>query len=385
MQGHAHIRTLPHIGMNTETQPLLDSIMDGHGEPRIIDDVWISYLSAGGVKAGPLTTGFGANDEKIGPELTFGIYMQQRLGEPILIIKAAWGGKSINTDFRPPGAGPYVFDQAVLDRMTEQGKDVETIKAEKESATGVFYRQTIDHVQSVLANIGSVYPDYDAEQGYELAGLVWFQGWNDMVDGGTYPQRGEPGGYDAYSEVLTHLIRDIRRDLSTPDLPVVIGVMGVGGPTDQYGPEQQRYKDTHQSFRDAMAAPAELPEFKGNVVAVLTENHWDQELAALVARDEAIRGRVNKAMREGKLEALAAQINEGLSEDQRLVRDDLRIGSRRFDQVILKRLQSEEFSPRELEILRSGKSNAAYHYLGCAKIMAGIGKAFAEAMPVVDD
>ena len=28
------------------------------------------------------------------------------LGEPILIIKAAWGGKSLHTDFRPPSAGP---------------------------------------------------------------------------------------------------------------------------------------------------------------------------------------------------------------------------------------------------------------------------------------
>ena len=30
---------------------------------------------------------------------------------------------------------------------------------------------------------------YDAAQGYELAGFAWFQGWNDMVDGGTYPNQ----------------------------------------------------------------------------------------------------------------------------------------------------------------------------------------------------
>jgi len=29
----------------------------------------------------------------------------------------------------------------------------------------------------------STSPNYDKSRGYELTGLVWFQGWNDMVDG----------------------------------------------------------------------------------------------------------------------------------------------------------------------------------------------------------
>ena len=40
----------------------------------------------------------------------------------------------------------------------------------------------------------------------------------------------------------------------------------------------------------------------------------------------------------------------------------------------------EAFTPEELERLRRGVSNAAYHYLGAAKIMGPIGKAFAEAL-----
>ena len=124
MQGHAHVRTLPHVGMDPQTKPILDEIQNDQGQPRVIENVWISYLSSAGVKAGPLTTGFGADENKIGPELTFGIYMQKKLNEPILIIKAAWGGKSLNTDFRPPSAGPYEFDESVLKRLNEQGKDI---------------------------------------------------------------------------------------------------------------------------------------------------------------------------------------------------------------------------------------------------------------------
>lgn len=40
----------------------------------------------------------------------------------------------------------------------------------------------------------------------------------------------------------------------------------------------------------------------------------------------------------------------------------------------------EVLAPEEEEILRKGKSNQGFHYLGSAKIMAGIGKGFAEAM-----
>ena len=42
---------------------------------------------------GKLTAGFGASAAEIGPEFTFGIYMEKLLGEPILLIKTSWGGK----------------------------------------------------------------------------------------------------------------------------------------------------------------------------------------------------------------------------------------------------------------------------------------------------
>ena len=76
------------------------------------------------------------------------------------------------------------------------------IKDDKAKATGRYYRLMIDHVKKVLADPKRVVPDYNAKAGYEIAGFVWFQGWNDMVDSGTYPNRGAPGGYDKYSEVL---------------------------------------------------------------------------------------------------------------------------------------------------------------------------------------
>ena len=355
MQGHAHVRTLDHLAMDPSNAAYLKEIRNEDGSAKLIDDVWISYLSSGGEKHGQLSLGFGADENKISPELAFGVAMKKALGEPFLIIKTAWGGKSINTDFRPPSAGPYVFNEKQLENLKKRDKDLDAIKAEKAKATGHYYKLTVDYVKKTLADIKSVYPNYDTKQGYELAGFVWFQGWNDMVDGSTYPQRGDAGGYDAYSEVLAHFIRDMRKDLEAPQMPFVIGVLGAGGPVAKYGPDQQRYRGIHQNFRDAMAAPASLPEFKGNVTTVLTENYWDHELTELKTRERKIRSEIQRQQKDGKLSKEEAK---KAIEEQR----------------------SEAFTEKELATLEKGISNQEYHYLGASTIMTGIGTGFAEAL-----
>ncbi len=286
MEGHAEVRTFDYIGKDPATAPLLEEMRNPDGTPRVCDQVWMSYLtgpydgSANGEGLGKLTTGFGARGNrptqdggKIGPEFTFGIFMEKELQEPILIIKAAWGGRSLNTEFRPPSAGPYQLPQQVQEQWDKHPQGAHGIpkledrpkwQADKDAACGVFYRMLVEHVKHVLADPARVCPEYDPEVGYELAGFVWFQGFNDLVDGQTYPNR----NYDEYSRLLTHFIRDVRQDLDAPKLPFVIGVLGVGGDSDNL------------SFREAMAAPASLPEFQGNVMAVETAPFWDRDIEA---------------------------------------------------------------------------------------------------------
>ncbi|RMF39498.1 MAG: hypothetical protein D6753_13690 [Planctomycetota bacterium] len=361
MQGHAQVSTIPAMQWNPQAAPLLKDILGPDGQPRACQRVWISSLGSSDTeKIGRLTVGFGAagKEPKIGPEYTFGIYIEKHLDGPVLIIKTAWGGKSLHTDFRPPSAGPYEFTPEQLEVLERRGKDVQQIQADRKAASGRFYRLMIDHVRFVLSDIERVCPQYDPAQGYELAGFVWFQGWNDMVDSGTYPHRDQPKGFDEYSRLLGHFIRDVRSDLDCPDLPFVIGVLGVGGPTDRYGPDKQRYKSVHQNFRDAMAAPADWPEFRGNVVAVRTEAYWDMQVAALRERERAILPQVN---------AIRKRIRAG-----EIARDE--------GEQQIAALYDQTFDARELEILRRSVSNAEYHYLGSAGIMAQIGKGFADAM-----
>ena len=359
MQGHAEISTFDHVGMDPATAPLLKEMRNADGTPRVCDNVWISSIGNDGTDEeyhGQLTAGYGAKGRgtKIGPEFTFGIYMQKHLDEPILIIKTAWGGKSLHTDFRPPGSGPYEFNEDQLENLRKQRKDIDQARADRAAASGHYYGLMLDHVNKVLKDIKRVCPAYDAESGYELAGFVWFQGWNDMVGRDVYPNRDNAGGYDLYSRLMTQFIRDVRKDLAAPKLPFVIGVMGAGGPVSKYSPDKQRYSAVHQNFRDAMAAPASLPEFKGSVTAVLTENFWDAELDELKSRGSQIKARSQELNKDNSL--TKAQRDEALA-----------------------KFRAELYTARELEILK-GSSNAEYHYNGCAKIMAQIGKGFADAL-----
>jgi alpha-galactosidase len=177
---------------------------------------------------------------------------------------------------------------------------------------------------------------------------VWFQGFNDLVSDWTYDKQMEPGGYDLYAELLAHLIRDVRKDLAAPKLPVVIGVMGIGGlKEDKLAPQMH--------LRQAQIAPTRLPEFRGNVVAVETAAFWDDELETLQQRLERVHEEFDRE----------AERNPKWSDEER--------DAQRAKAV------AKAFSRDELKRLE-GVSNGGYHYLGAAKIIAPIGVAFAEAL-----
>jgi alpha-galactosidase len=383
MEGHAKVETFDYIGDDPNTAPLLKQMQRPDGKPVVCERVWISYLTGSpdrgtlGEGVGKLTAGYGSRRNpiedggKIGPELTFGLMMEKAYDGPILIIKTAWGGKSLNTDFRSPSAGPYKFSEAHLANLTKRGKDIETVKTEKAKAAGRYYRLMIDHVKKVLADPERVMPEYDAMAGYEIAGFVWFQGWNDKVDGNTYPERKKPGGYDLYSELMSHFIRDVRKDLGVPEMPFVIGVMGVGG-----------IQEKPNYFRQAMVAPALLPEFKENVAAVETAPYWDVPLSALA--DEM--AKVNKAayyLRKNQPFHIRKNPIGDVLLNKYLAKGETTMTSKQI-KAFMKEYRAKMISPEKEAMWKRGASNAGYHYLGCAKTMALIGKAFAEAMVTLE-
>jgi len=297
MEGQARVETFDYIGEDPATAPLLRAMRGPDGKARACDRVWISYFTGmgdnNGEGFGRLTAGYGSRSNpaedggKIGPEFTFGLTMEQATDGPILIIKTAWGGKSLNTDFRSPSAGPYELNAFQRDLYgNRRGMDLAQWEADKARDTGHYYRLMMAHVKKVLADPKRVCPAYDENAGYEIAGFVWFQGWNDMCDGDTYPDNNKPGAYAEYSRLMAHFIRDVRKDLSAPKMPFVIGVIGVDG---------DKAKGGIANLQPAMAAPAAMEEFKGNVAVVETAPFWDDEMEALLPKKEQIDARLSVA------------------------------------------------------------------------------------------
>lgn len=356
MEGPAHIRTFEGIKEDPATADIYKEMTGPDGKPVVCQDVWLSYLTNDGDNQtaetiGRMTAGYGSlwgmdhskPGDKIGPEFTFGITMSKALKEPILIIKTAWGGKSLNLNFRPPSAGKWEPNSYIQKRWTEMGLSVERETAPKIKESGEFYNYMIAHVKTVLADIKRVVPEYDSKQGYELAGFVWLQAWNDWCDGWCYPGEWGEKRFDEYGRLMACFIRDVRKDLSAPKMPFVIGVAGFEGV--KAGKDMRR-------FRKAMASPSLLPEFQGNVVAVQTAPFWDDKLEALTTRVQANWPKVDAKVKEEKDESWDNKMKH----------------------------MAENFTAEEWSYYQHNGSNAGYHYLGCAKTFALMGKAFAEAL-----
>ncbi len=183
----------------------MEHLKDADGRWTVRDDVKVWYKVRDGVTKGNLTVGFTGyvsredvesgkgGDSHIGLELQFGHVVGDHFDEPVLLIKTAWGGKSLYRDFRPPSSGGEV---------------------------GPYYTQMIAEIRQALGDIESLFPNRKTHD-YELAAFVWMQGWNDMCTPDAIPE---------YADNLVNLVNDVRKELRVPNLPAIIGELGNGGP-----------------------------------------------------------------------------------------------------------------------------------------------------------
>ena len=211
-------------------------LRDADGKWVVREDVEIRYKFQDKARQGKLTvgyTGYGGNSH-IGPELQFGHVVGNYFEEPVLLIKTAWGGKSLHVDFRPPRSS---------------------------GDTGPYYTQMIAEVREALAELDG--------RPYELVGFVWMQGWNDMV---SKPATAE------YADNLVNLAKDLRAEFKSPNLPIVIGELGNGGPAKD-GSDMQKFREAQKRGSEKiarakfvvthpLARPAELSPNRGH------GHHW---------------------------------------------------------------------------------------------------------------
>ena len=193
---------------------------------------------------GPLHASLCGGDRgqyQIGPELGFGWTVGDGLnrhkGDKILLLKIAWGGKSLAVDFRPPSSSG--------------------------GTVGPYYESMIANVKATLTNITGYFP-HEAGRPVKLSGFAWHQGWNDGCDLNMTAE---------YEHNLANLIRDVRLDLDVPDLPVSIGASGMAG----YEPGRRADIVAAQM---AVSDPQKYPEFDGTVATVDTRPFWREPYPA---------------------------------------------------------------------------------------------------------
>ena len=238
MQGHGFIQadpkrnggkgSLEQLAKAPATADHYKHLLGNKGEWAVRDDVWIHYLD----RKGHLTVGYGVGADTIGPELGFGQVIGDAFEEPVLLIKLAWGGKSLAVDFRPPSSGGEV---------------------------GPYYKEVVQRTKDVLSNLSKHFPEL-ADRRYEIAGFGWHQGWNDRIN---------QAFTNEYEKNMANFIRDIRKDLGVKAMPFVIAETGMGG--------KEEKQPVALALMKAQAAVAEQKEFQGNVAFIGTRAFWREK------------------------------------------------------------------------------------------------------------
>ena len=235
-------------------------LLDDKGNWKSRDDVYYKGVVTATADKW-LSIGCGAGDNNIGPELGFGNIIGDHHEEPVLLLKASQGNRSLAWDFLPPGSERFEIGNTVYagykDTTDSWKKGTEPVPVNWYA--GKQYDDCFQAAHEVLKNFDTKFPDWK-DRGYEIAGFVWWQGHKDQGSA-VYAER--------YEQNLVRLIKSLRGEFKAPDAPFAIATIGFGG-WDMAG-------DAVTVANAQLAVSGEkgkYPEFKGNVKTVEIRDFW---------------------------------------------------------------------------------------------------------------
>lgn len=194
-----------------------------------------------------------------GPELGFGHVIGNVLDEPVLLLKACIGNRSLGWDLLPPGSERFEHEGKIyagykdVANFWDKGAEPKPVPW----YAGRQYDADVAHAKAVLKDLEKYYPGYKG-QGFEVTGFVWWQGHKD--------QSAALAG--RYEQNLVRLIKTLRKDFDSPNAKFVLAT-GCGNPgTESFG------KQIAEAQLAVDGDKGKYPEFKGNVKAVDTRDLW---------------------------------------------------------------------------------------------------------------
>ena len=195
-----------------------------------------------------------------GPELGFGHVMGHLFEEPVLVLKACIGNRSLGWDLLPPGSERFEFEGKTYAGYKDnptwwvEGQP----KKEVKWYAGRQYDADTNHAKIVLKHLQKYYPGYK-DTGYEVAGFVFWQGHKDQ----------NAAHANRYEQNLVRFIKTLRRDFNAPDAKFVLATIGFNG---------SQLKGHGLTVANAQLAVSgetgKYPEFKGNVKTIDARPFW---------------------------------------------------------------------------------------------------------------
>jgi alpha-galactosidase len=163
-------------------------------------------------------------------------------------------------DFLPPGSERFTFDG----RTYAGYKDTPDLWIEGQEKkvvnwyAGKQYDDCVKDTHEVLDNLPKFFPDYK-NQGYEVAGFVWWQGHKDQ----------NPANASRYEQNLVRLIKSLRAEFKAPKAPFVLATIAFDG---------WKLAGPGLTVANAQLAVSgdkgKYPEFAGNVNTVEARDFW---------------------------------------------------------------------------------------------------------------
>ena len=264
LMGQSNMVGMGDLGPETANGTLKSLTKTDKKYPWLVDgDKWterkdVYYYDARVKKGAPLSP-TANNGNAIGPELGFGYVMGHVLDEPVLLLKSCIGNRSLGWDLLPPGSQSFTFEGKTYAGYKDTPDSWVEGQPKKEVKwyAGKQYDDDMTNAKEALKNLAKFYHGYK-DQGYELAGFVWWQGHKDT---------GSAAHAIKYEENLERLIESLRKDYDSPKAKFVLAT-GCGNP----GREGLGKKIAEAQL--AIGDAKKYPKFAGNVKAVDSRDLW---------------------------------------------------------------------------------------------------------------
>ena len=234
-------------------------LVDDAGQWIERHDVLVNNAYMGKGESKPLQPKMRSN--AFGPELGFGWVMGTFHDEPVLLIKADIGNRSLAWDILPPGSERFEVDGTIYAGYKDTQGSWPKEQGEPEPGewyAGKQYDEYTEAIHRELKAFGEKYPQFKA-QGYEIAGFVWWQGHKDQ----------NPVHASRYEQNLANLIKAWRQEFNAPDAKWVVATIAFGGwALDGPG------KTIAEAQLAVSGDSGRHPEFKGNVKTIEARDFW---------------------------------------------------------------------------------------------------------------